>query len=126
MSKIRRNWIARGDAIESELARVLAHPLGVAADDVRLAGHALTIRGMVEAEVSEVHVQRFVRTLLPMFGQPDMDAVTSRAVAIALWHVAMAGLVRDRGVRRAEELMRQLPPEPRLGDSLAAALMRAP
>ncbi len=120
------NWVDRGDALEQTLARVLGHPLGVAADDPGLQEHILAIRGLVEADATEVHVPRYVRPLFPLFLQRDADATLSRTLGIALWHIAKAGLVRDRAARRADELIRQLPPEPRLADQLREAILRAP
>ncbi len=120
------NWVDRGDALEQTLGRVLGHPLGVEADDPRLQEHLLAIRGLVEADATEVHVTRYVRPLFPLFLQRDADATLSRTLGIALWHIAKAGLVRDRAARRADELVRQLPAEPRLADQLRDAILRAP
>lgn len=120
------NWVDRGDAIEPTLGRVLGHALGLQADDPRLTEHLLAIRGLVEADATEVHVTRYVRPLFPLFLQREADGAMSRALGIALWHIAKVGLVRDRARRRAEELVRQLPSEPRLAESLAAAILRAP
>lgn len=120
------NWVDRGDALEQTLGRVLGHALGFEADDPRLQEHLLAIRGLVEADATEVHVTRYVRPLFPLFLEHEADAVLSRTLGIALWHIAKAGLVRDRAARRADELVRQLPPEPRLAESLRDAILRAP
>lgn len=120
------NWVDRGDPLERTLARVLAHALGVEADEPRLQEHLLAVRGLVEADATEVHVTRYVRPLFAIFLQRDADAHLSRTLGIALWHIAKVGLVRDRAARRADELVRQLPPEPHLADQLTAAILRAP
>lgn len=120
------NWVDRGDALEQTLGRVLGHALGFEADDPRLQEHVLAIRGLVEADATEVHVTRYVRPLFPLFLRHESDAVLSRTLGIALWHIAKAGLVRDRAERRVDELVRQLPPEPRLAESLRDAILRAP
>ena len=120
------NWVDRGDALEQTLGRVLGHALGVDADDPRLHEHLLAIRGLVEADATEVHITRYVRPLFSRFLQRDEDATLTRTLGIALWHIAKAGLVRDRAARRADELIRQLPPEPRLADQLRDAILRAP
>ena len=120
------NWVDRGDALEETLGRVLGHALGVEADDPTLQEHLLAIRGLVESDATEVHVTRYVRPLFPLFLQREADATLSRTLGIALWHIAKAGLVRDRAARRADELIRQLPPEPRLADQLRDAILRAP
>lgn len=93
MSRTASNWVDRGDPLEDILARVLGHALNVVDTDARLAEHVLTVRGLVEADATEVHVARFVRTLLPLFAQPDADARLSRTLGIALWHIAKVGLV---------------------------------
>jgi hypothetical protein len=120
------NWVDRFEPIEPTLSRILGRPLGVDAGDPRLVEHALTIRGLVEADATEVHVAAYVRRLFPSFDLPEPDASTSRTLGIALWHVAKVGLVRDRAERRAAELASQLPPEPPLAESLKAAILRAP
>lgn len=120
------NWVDRGDSLESTLGRVLGHALNVEADDTRLEEHLLNIRGLVEADATEVHVTRYVRPLFPLFLQRDADATLSRTLGIALWHIAKAGLVRDNAARRADQLVRQLPPEPRLAEQLTNAILRAP
>ena len=120
------NWVDRFEPLEPILSRVLGHAFGVDAADPRLVEHALTIRGLVESDATEVHVASYVRGLFASFELPAPDGSTSRTLGIALWHVAKAGLVRDRAERRAAELMDQLPPEPRLAESLKAAILRAP
>jgi hypothetical protein len=120
------NWVDRGDALEHTLDRVLGHALGFEEHDLRLTEHVLAIRGLVEADATEVHVTRYVRPLFPLFLQRDADATLTRTLGVALWHIAKAGLVRDRAARRAEELIRQLPPDPRLADQLRDAILRAP
>lgn len=126
MSRKGSNWVDRDDPLEDTLARVLGHPLFLDADDTRLAPHVLTVRGLVEADATEVHVTRFIRTLFPLFDQPEPDPKLTRTLGIALWHIAKAGLVRDRARRRAEELVRQLPPPPSLAKQLTDAILRAP
>lgn len=108
------NWVDRFEPLEPILGRLLAHAFGVAATDPRLVEPALTIRGLVEADATEVHVAAYVRSLFPSFGvDSEPQAGTRRLLGIALWHVAKVGLVRDRAERRAQELMLQLPPKPR-------------
>ena len=120
------NWVDRSDALKPILGRVLGHALGVAADEPWLQEHLLAIRGLVEADATEVQVTRYVRPLFPLFVQREADATLSRTLGIALWHIAKVGLVRDRAHRRTDELVRQLPPMPRLAESLLAAILRAP
>ncbi len=120
------NWVDRFEPLEPILSRVLAHAFRMDAADARLVEPVLTVRGLVEADATEVHVAGYVRSLFASFGLPAPDGSTNRTLGVALWHVAKAGLIRDRGERRAAELMNQLPPEPRLAESLKAAILRAP
>jgi hypothetical protein len=126
MTTYRGSWVERDDPIEPELSRVLAHPLGLPHDDVRLHEHALAVRGLVEAGGSEVDVTKYVRRLFEPFGQPQPDAVVARLLGVALWHLTKAGLVRNNAQRRVAELVQQLPPEAPLSERLAAAIERAP
>jgi hypothetical protein len=119
------NWVDRNEPLEETLARVLGHSLGLRQDDARLTEHVLTIRGLVEADGTEVHVARHLRAVFEAFNLPEPEGAMRRALGIALWHIAKAGLVRDYAERRARELMERLPPEPSLSQSLRAALLRA-
>jgi len=118
------NWVDRGDPPEKTLARILGHSLGLSQEDTRLTEHVLTIRGIVEADGTEVHVARHLRAVFVAFGQPEPDGAMRRALGIALWHITKAGLVRDRAERRAKELMERLPPEPSLSEALGQVLRR--
>jgi hypothetical protein len=120
------NWVDRGEPLEATLGRVLGHSLRMELTDDRLAEHVNTIRGLVEADATEVHVSRYLRDIRATLGLPELDPPVRRTLAIALWHIAKAGLIRDRAERRAAELMRQLPPEEPLAERLAAAILRAP
>ena len=120
------NWVDRGDPLEQTLSRVLGFALQREADDPQLVEHVLTIRGLVEADATEVHVSRYLRPLFITFCGEEPDREFRRTLGIALWHIAKAGLVRDRARRHADELRRQLPPEPRLAERLARSIIRAP
>ena len=122
----RGNWVDRGDPLESTLARVLGHAVGRAADDPALGAHVLTIRGMVEADSTEVHVSGYLRTVAVAFDQPEFESVRRRTLAIALWHIAKTGLVRDAAARHVAALRQTLPPEPPLAEQLHTAIVRAP
>ena len=120
------NWVDRGDPLEATLSRVFGHSLGLEPTDLRLSEYVNTIRGLVEADATEVHVSGYVRTIRKTLGLPELEPAARRTLGIALWHIAKAGLVRDRGERRAAELMSQLPPQAPLAERLAAAILRAP
>ena len=126
MSRRASNWVDRDEPLEHTLARVLGHPLGMAPDDPRLTEHVLTIRGQVEADATEVHVAAYVRSLFPLFELADIEGSASRILGIALWHIAKAGLVRDRARRQLALADAQRPPGPRLADQLATAIANAP
>lgn len=119
------NWVDRFEPLELILSRILAHAFGVDFTDPRLDEPALTIRGLVEADATEVHVTKYVRDLFGSFGLAAPER-SPRLLGIALWHVAKVGIVRDRAERRAQELMLQMPPEQRWSEGVAAAILRAP
>lgn len=120
------NWVDRFEPLEPVLRRMLGHAFGLDADDARLLEPALTIRGLVEADGTEIHVARYVRSLFTTLGLAEPETGNPRLLGIALWHIAKVGLVRDRAERRAQELMLQLPDEPRWSESVQAAILRAP
>ena len=120
------NWVDRGEPLEGTLGRVLGFALGLEGGDPQLLPHVLTIRGLVEADATEVHVGRHVRSILESMGRPALAPPAQRTLGIALWHIAKAGLVRDLAERRLEELSRQLPAERPLAERLAEAILRAP
>ena len=122
----RGNWVDRGDPIESTLARVLGHAVGRDADDPALHAHVLSIRGMVESDSTEVHVAGYLRTVAEAFDRPELKPVLWRTLAIALWHIAKTGLIRDHAARQVAALRRMLPAEPPLADQLHAAILGAP
>lgn len=120
------NWVDRGDALETTLARVLSFAVQRKADDPAILPHVLTIRGLVEAGSTEVHVTGYLRTVTASFGQPEIEPMLARTLAIALWHIANVGLVRDRAMRERAAVLRTLPPAPPLATQLHDAILRAP
>ena len=122
----RGNWVDRGDPIESTLARVLGYAVGRHADDPALHAHVLSIRGMVEADSTEVHVAGYLRTVAAAFDRPELEPVLRRTLAIARWHIAKTGLVRDLAARHVASLRHLLPTAPPLAVLLLAAIVGAP
>lgn len=120
------NWVDRGDPLESALARVLAHALQRDVVDAEVAAHVLTIRGLVEAGSTEVHVAGYLRTVYAACGQAEPEPTARRTLAIALWHIAKSGLVRDAMTREIASLRRALPPALPLSAQLRDAILRAP
>ncbi|MEP6765951.1 MAG: hypothetical protein ABJB66_16685 [Gemmatimonadaceae bacterium] len=121
MSKIVGNWVDRLDFVEPIVGRVLGHTLGMDAADERLIEHILAIRGLVEADASEVHVACYVRPLYELFSVPEPDPRASRTLGIALWHIVKVALVRDQAKRRIDEVVALLPPQPTLAQNLIEA-----
>ena len=118
------NWVDRGEAPEPTLRRILAHYFGRhdPADGPWLDQHAAAIRGMVEADATEVHVASYLYRVLRDTGAPVPPG--GRVTAIALWHAAKVALVRDFAERvLSGEIPRPEPtPEP-LSHWLAARLL---
>lgn len=120
------NWIDRGDTVEYTLSRVLGHAMELESDDPALVPHVAAVRGMVEADSTEVHVAGYLRSVSESLGQAEMDPVLRRMLAIALWHIVKVAEVRDAGVREIAALRAALPPKPPLSEQLRDALERAP
>jgi hypothetical protein len=103
------NWVDRGEPAEPHLVRVLAFFLErePAAHATWLHQQAVIVRGMVDANASEVQVASFVGYLEELLGRPISPAPTRRGVAIALWHIAKAGLTRDRLLSDSRDVSRR-------------------
>jgi hypothetical protein len=102
------NWVDRGEPAEPVLRRILAFYFDRhdAADEPWLSEHATAIRGLVEADATEVHVASYLYRVLRELGLPSPPR--GRVTAIALWHVAKAAHVRDF----AERVLRGEIPRP--------------
>jgi len=118
------NWVDRGEPPEPTLCRILAFYFGRhdPADEPWLAEHATAIRGLVEADATEVHVAAYLYHALRDLGLPAPPR--GRVTAIALWHAAKGALVRDFAERVLRgEVPRPVPtPEP-LSQWLTARLL---
>lgn len=125
MTKRRKasNWVDRGEPLEGKIARVLSYQFDRAPDDPELIGWSNVVRGMVEADASEVQLASYLRTLP---GAEEWPPTTRRLLAIALWHIGKSGLVRDAAARRIEELLPHQPPGESLGQFLVRAVGNAP
>jgi hypothetical protein len=97
------NWVDRGQPPEPELTRVLAHYIGrdASGSGAELRAHVDAIRGMVEADSTEVHVVSYLKDVERAFGVAD-DPARRRSCAIALWHMAKCAEVRERAHRLME------------------------
>jgi hypothetical protein len=116
------NWVDRDEPVEGKLARVLSFLFDRDPAAPEVLEWASTIRSMVEADASEVQLAAYLGSL------PGAASLTEspRLLAIAFWHIAKSGLVRDAAARRAEELGgAQLPAEP-LSEFLERTILAAP
>ena len=97
ISKKASNWVDRGEASTRTLRRVLAHFFERQDPTFEpwLDEHALIIAGMVAADATEIHVAGYLRSVVREIGAPAREPLGARPVAIALWHIAKAALVRD-------------------------------
>ena len=98
------NWVDRGQAPEPELTRVLASYLGQdpKLPDPKLRPHIEAIRGMVEADSTEVELAGYLKQVEQDLGVTQDEGRRRRSVAIALWHIAKCAEVRERARRLME------------------------
>lgn len=117
ISKKASNWVDRGESPNAVVERVLERFLDQRAADRPswFREQSDIIVGMVAADASEVRVAGFLHTLLGP-ASPPRDYNSTRAAAIAVWHIAKAALVRDL----AERVLRgEVPPNEPTPDSLS-------
>src|SRR5437867_256604 len=120
------NWVDRQEPLEERLATVLAHFLSRQPSDQLVAEAALTIRGMVDADATEVHIATFLAELERQVDREPSPGRVRRTMAIALWHIAKVGLVRDQYERLVQHLLAGQPAQPGLAEFLEGALASAP
>src|SRR3954470_19681131 len=99
------NWVDRGESPEPTLMRVFASYLELepSPNAGRLQEYAAAVRGMAEADATEVNIAGYLRLLETTHLAAEHSARHRRAAAIALWHIAKAAEVRDRAVRLVTE-----------------------
>jgi hypothetical protein len=97
LSKNASNWVDRGEPPNRTMCRVLARffERDTFNHDAWLDEQANIIIGMVAADATEIHVASFLRSVVREIGSPEREPLGSRSVAISLWHIAKAALVRD-------------------------------
>jgi len=117
------NWVDRGETLEGKLGRVLGAQCQRDQNDPQLVSWVSIIRGMVEADASEVQLSNYLGTLPRI---DELSAPNRRILAIALWHIAKSGLVRDDAARHLERVRAQLPPDEPLAVALERAIRNAP
>ena len=125
MTKRRKasNWVDRGEPLEGKVARVLSYHVVLDPAEPPVTEWASAIRGMVEADASEVHVASFIGSFPQGAALPPRER---RLLAIALWHIAKSGLVRAAAQRRIEEVLQGQPAPESLSSFLARAVANAP
>jgi len=99
------NWVDRGEPPEPTLSRVLASYLELdpATHAAHLQEYAGAVRGMAEADATEVQIAGYLRTLEAHHLAAEHPARHRRSVAIGLWHITKAAEVRDRATRLLAE-----------------------
>ncbi len=97
------NWVDRGEPPEPTLRRVLAsyRHLDPETRGAELQEYATQIRGMAEADATEIQIAGYLRSREEQHGVSH-ESRHRRAVAIALWHITKSAEVRDR----ASQLLR--------------------
>ncbi len=105
------NWVDRGEPPEPTLSRVLSSYLELEpiAHQATLGEYARIVRGMAEADATEVQIAGYLRTLERQHLAAEHPARHRRGVAIALWHIAKAAEVRDRAQRLIAEYAAAIP-----------------
>ncbi len=95
------NWVYRGEPPEPTLSRVLSSyfHLDPEAHVAILAQYVSTVRGMAEADSTEVQIAGYLHSLEENHGITDRLARHRRSVAIAVWHITKCAEVRDRALR---------------------------
>jgi hypothetical protein len=116
------NWVDRGEPAEPVVQRILSSYLHLdpAAAGDRLREYGQDVRGMVEADATEVQLAGYLSNLEKAHGIADRLARHRRSVAIALWHIVKAAEVRDRALR----LLREHPEFTGSREELAEWLLR--
>jgi hypothetical protein len=91
------NWVDRGEPPNATMRRVLAHffERDPVVFDQWLDEHANIIIGMVAADATEIHIAAYLKSVVREAGTPTRELLGARPVAICLWHIAKAALVRD-------------------------------
>ena len=85
------NWVDRGEPPEPTLTRVLASYLELEPSEnaARLQEYAGAVRGMAEADATEVNIAGYLRSLESMHLSAEHPARQRRGAAIALWLVLL-------------------------------------
>ncbi len=93
------NWVDRGESPDATLVRILNFYLDRRLDAAVTLGYAVTVRGMMEANATEVQVVDWLHSLELEHAVDQPSARRRREVALSLWHVAKCAQLRDRAAR---------------------------
>jgi hypothetical protein len=98
------NWVFRGEPPEPTLARILGSYLELDAerDATRLGEVVAALRGMADADATEIQIAGYLHTLEEQLGITDRIPRHRRTMAIAVWHIAKCAEVRDRALKLLE------------------------
>jgi hypothetical protein len=120
------NWVDRGESAQYTLRRILSHFFKRydPADEPWLDEQGTIIYGMVDADATEIQIAGYLRLVVKEIGWPNRHPLGARPVAIALWHISKAALVRDFAERvlRGEIPVNEPTPE-KLANWLAERLL---
>jgi hypothetical protein len=99
------NWVDRGEPPDRTLIRVLSSYLHLdpKTSAAQLEEYARAVRGMAEADATEIHIAGYLKSLEADHGALDHPARLRRGVAIAVWHISKCAEVRDRAIRMIRE-----------------------
>ena len=94
------NWVYRGESPDPAIARLLSSYLHLdpATAGTQLQEYTTAVRGMSDADSTEVQIAGYLRSLEERHGK-EHPASHRRAVAIAVWHIARCAEVRDRALK---------------------------
>ena len=94
------NWVFRGEPAEPTLRRIISSylELDLERDATQLEAMVGALRGMADADATEIQITGYLHTLENQLGITDRLPRHRRTMAIAIWHIAKCAEVRDRAL----------------------------
>ena len=118
------NWVDRGEPPEPTLTRVLSFYLHLEMEAPELVEYVGVIRGLAEADATEITIAQYLTTLEQRHAVADHGPRERRSLAIALWHIVKSAEVRDRAVRQLRAYAEKVEKtKPRLSTWLAERIL---
>lgn len=116
------NWVDRGASPIPMLEQTIAHFFDWhdEAQREKKEQAARDVLGMVHADATDLQIAGYLKSLARSEGRELPPH--ARAVAIALWHIAKAALVRDAATRLLNSDLAAQPEPPPLSEWLSARL----